>query len=550
MNFRLIFYIGVGLTMAASEHVARASDGLRTVVLSGRSIPGEPAGTTFLTTGTAVINTWGEVALSGSLQTIDPPERFIGAYYSEGGGTPRVVARRGDPVPGRPETTVFAFGELWRPKIADSGRTTLIADILDTTTSPTFGLKMALFADDGSRLSTIVASGDPAVGLADDASITFPLSVFSTTLGDDGWFLYSGLSRTPAPDFLRGTVLYSNTGFGPSVPLLATGQPAPGLGADVEFGERLFAAKPVGDRLPLLVRLQGLGVDSRNDDALFLYTPSETTLLAREGDPAPHLPAETIASLDGNGLPTLSERGDLLVMAGLSSPERVQIDFVVLKRDAAGSWSTLLRPGDPVPSGASDEVFSRLFGPIASDERGGFALRARIASPGMPTREALVERDGEGVRAIAVEGDLAPGTPAGFRFGSLWPESRIARNRHGQTAFLADIGNSTDPTLSGRAIYGQTLDGELRLIAREGGLLDVSDDPLTQDLREISFLDFEPNSGSGGSSGLNDAGQIVFEARFTDGTNGVFVSNIVLVPEPATWPLMIVGMSAVSWRRR
>jgi hypothetical protein len=46
-------------------------------------------------------------------------------------------------------------------------------------------------------------------------------------------------------------------------------------------------------------------------------------------------------------------------------------------------------------------------------------------------------------------------------------------------------------------------------------------------------------------------GQVSFEARFTDGSSGVFVSNLVAVPEPAgAVPLALVLAAVVSRRGR
>ena len=79
----------------------------------------------------------------------------------------------------------------------------------------------------------------------------------------------------------------------------------------------------------------------------------------------------------------------------------------------------------------------------------------------------------------------------------------------------------------------------LTLIAREGDLLDVDDGPRT-DFRKVSFLNFNrPNRlRIARTSGFNDLGQVAFRATFTDGTSGVFVSNLVAVPEPSSLALL------------
>jgi hypothetical protein len=86
-------------------------------------------------------------------------------------------------------------------------------------------------------------------------------------------------------------------------------------------------------------------------------------------------------------------------------------------------------------------------------------------------------------------------------------------------------------------IWATDLNGQLRLIVRTGDLFDVNDDPLVSDLRTISFLTFQEWSGNedGRRSAFNDLGQLAFHASFTDGTSGIFVSNLVaVVPEPRT----------------
>ncbi|MEZ6072461.1 MAG: PEP-CTERM sorting domain-containing protein [Pirellulales bacterium] len=63
-------------------------------------------------------------------------------------------------------------------------------------------------------------------------------------------------------------------------------------------------------------------------------------------------------------------------------------------------------------------------------------------------------------------------------------------------------------------------------------------------------MNFELSSGNqdGRNSLFNDRGQVAFGATFTDGTSGIFVSNAVAVPEPAS--LMLFAVGATLLRRR
>ena len=65
----------------------------------------------------------------------------------------------------------------------------------------------------------------------------------------------------------------------------------------------------------------------------------------------------------------------------------------------------------------------------------------------------------------------------------------------------------------------------MQLIARAGDQMEVAPD----DFRTISELNFTSASGNndGLSSGFNDLGQLVYWARFTDSSEGVFLSHAV-----------------------
>jgi hypothetical protein len=70
------------------------------------------------------------------------------------------------------------------------------------------------------------------------------------------------------------------------------------------------------------------------------------------------------------------------------------------------------------------------------------------------------------------------------------------------------------------------------------------------DFRKISSLDFAANSGNGDGrqSGFNDRGQIAFAAFFMDGSSGVFVSDVVAVPEPGGYALLAALVLSVVRR--
>ena len=153
------------------------------------------------------------------------------------------------------------------------------------------------------------------------------------------------------------------------------------------------------------------------------------------------------------------------------------------------------------------------------------------------------EGGGNGLSLIARTGDAAPGTSSGVNFSDFGFVSNLVLNGSGQTAFFGDLtGTGVDSSNDG-GIWAEDRSGVLTLIAREGDLIDVDSGP-SVDLRAIRNLFFSGITGNedGRRSSFNDLGQLAFGATFTDGSSGIFVSNLVAVPEPTSWVLAVLGL--------
>src|SRR5262245_40119134 len=130
--------------------------------------------------------------------------------------------------------------------------------------------------------------------------------------------------------------------------------------------------------------------------------------------------------------------------------------------------------------------------------------------------------------------------PNDIRFASLPPP---ALNDVGQIAFWAALSSGAS------SIWATDSLGILRSIARASDILEVS----PGDFRTVESLFFFGSSGNSDSrpSAFNYAGQISFSVRFTDRSSGIFVSNAVVIPEPASFALIGMLMpSPPSYRRR
>jgi hypothetical protein len=119
----------------------------------------------------------------------------------------------------------------------------------------------------------------------------------------------------------------------------------------------------------------------------------------------------------------------------------------------------------------------------------------------------------------------------------------MAVNKARQLAIYAHYGSEpVGPYPSG--IWATDNSGVLRLIVHNGQELEVA----PGDRRTISYVwTYGHDTGlqDGHQSWFNEAGQIVFGARFTDHSEGIFVSNAVAVPEPSTILLCLLGLVAL-----
>lgn len=141
------------------------------------------------------------------------------------------------------------------------------------------------------------------------------------------------------------------------------------------------------------------------------------------------------------------------------------------------------------------------------------------------------------VQPIVYAGDRVPGVETEMVFENRFTAGvNVTMNQRGQLAFL---GSALDPSGLRRSrkdgIWAEDIHGELQLIAIEGQSINVSSDPKKPDLKTISRIYFRggSNNSDGYGSSFNDFGEIAFYARFTDSSEGNFVSRKVAIPEPA-----------------
>jgi hypothetical protein len=211
----------------------------------------------------------------------------------------------------------------------------------------------------------------------------------------------------------------------------------------------------------------------------------------------------------------------------------------------SGSLELVVRNGVQAPSLPAGVVFADAFSqPPLLNDANQIAFIDDLSGAGVDAtnQKSLWISGPSGLNLVARDGSSAPGLP-----GQVFKELSLPQlNAAGQIAFLAGVGPASDGGSS--SIWATDRSGVLRLVVRAGDPLEVApgDVRMIQDfdvMREI------PGEHDGRPSYFNDLGQVAFLANFTDGSQGIFVSNAAAVPEPTAITLSIVVLLSCAFFR-
>jgi len=519
------FFIGTGTSTATAQP-------LRTVALSGAPAPGTSAGVNFDDFGvnfdTLSLNGAGQTAFAGRLTSIEVNSQ-LGIWSEGAGGGLALVARSGDVASG---TAGLSFTSFLNP-VLNGARTLFRANL--TGTGVNSSNNTGLWSEGaGGGLALLAREGNQAPGTA---GATF-FGLGNPVLNDAGQAAFSGSLNNTQDGTVNDTNdqgIWSEGAGGGLELLVRKGNQAPGAAVDVNF-VRLF--NPVlngAGQTAFRGDLIGPGVVNSNDRGIWSEgTGVGVALVAREGNAAPGTAAG--ANFSGFGNPVLNDAGQTAFQGFLDGPGvNGENNSGLWSEGAGGGLALVAREGNQAPGTSAGVDFSILFPPVLNGA-GQTAFHGRLTGTGVNASNNTglwSEGAGDGLALVAREGNPAPGTPAGVNFSEFTFTRSQVLNGEGQTAFSADLTGAGVNDSNDVGIWAEDLLGVLTLIVREGDLLDVDDGPDT-DFRTISELDFVDNSGNedGRSSGFNDLEQIAFRALFTDGTSGLFVSELETVSVP------------------
>lgn len=551
----------------------------QTVALTGQNLPGASDGAVYSLFSSATLNANGQVA-------------FATAVADSGGGVAlvsdilgplSVLARTGESVPGiTGGATYSALGDSPATfQINNNGQFIFSATIEGTSVSQ--DNDEIVFSNILGTSTPVLREGVPTQGFTDlpnpGSSSGF---AFDAALTDQGALVYTQLSNTG-----DGSIVLSQSG-GVTSSIL---QPGSGVsGGDQQFSGLAFLEVLADGGVQISAGLSG------NDN--FVTSLEEASspslgsgLFVDRGDGL-----ETVA-LPGQSVPSGEPN---LVLAGLSNP-RISGDAVVFDsrifddqiteftdqpfrqgvfQSSEGQFQSIASSGDIVT--LEDETRVIEFASLIDVGAEGQILYQAVTRPenaDEPFESRFISFEDGVHRTIALGGSQVPDLDEGVLFGlslssnlrdavasdSFLPEftgflpSSRGIGGDGQIVFTARLAGDDVNEFNNEALFVE-VDGQLQLLAREGDLFDLNDDPLVEDLRTLSSvvdtsfaLSVFGSSLDAGGSAFNDSGQLIANFEFTDGTEGIFVfdaSSQVAIPEPTNVLAGAFALVAFSLRRR
>ena len=521
---------------------AQAPD-IEIVALTGQQVPGATPGVTFcdFSFRGPTLNSSGQttfVAESASLCRFNDDR---GIYSSgSGSGSLAELAREGTQVPNASAGVVFSDFESGFNVLNDSGQSAFVADLRGTGVgnSNNSGVYGSRFG----RLEQIARTGDQAPGVT-------PGVVF-TRFG--GWLAINASGQTAFMADLTGGFPNSgifSEGSGTLAMVAHTGDEVPDSDPDISFGSFSFPSINASGKTAFRASLSGPGI---NDSGIYSDRHGELEQIAQTGGQVPNATSGTVFSSIGHN-PTINASGEIVFVASLSGESINLNNSRGIYSDRSGTLTEVVRAGDHAPNADPGVVFSSAgFGFPAHNASGQIAFRSNLLGAGVDaTNNAAIYIGGSAtLTQIAREGNQAPDADPGVLLGDLWEEPLL--NALGQTAFETILTGKDVRDWNDVGIYATDIDGDLVEIIREGKQIDVNEDPLITDLRTVRTLSLFSSISDGGGhrSGFNDKGQIAFVARFTDDSEGIFLSNLVAVPEPSNLAFLVfAAIGLLKFRR-
>jgi hypothetical protein len=527
------------------------SQAVHTIALSGQHATGTTGNVSFDGFGVPQITAAGQAVFIGELRGDGigcTPNRTLcntTGLWAGGAGSLALVVRGGDTAPGLPvgvRFTAFALADE-NLRASSNGPLSFQAGAYAPDNTEYYGA----WAGWTGTLQPAILSGDQAPGLPPELRIS--------AFDGPGNFNVNSFGQQVLSARLRSTVNPADDSEGiwssrsGTLQLVAHGgDHSPGMPADVSFSYVGNALLNSLGHLAFSAGLVGGGFNFGHDTSLWSDRSGSLALVASADQHAPGTDSGVVFQSVGS---MRIDAADHIAFNGwLSGPGATPENARGIWSDVGGSLSPVVRAGEHAPGTPSGVSFSD-FDEVLMSSSGKIAFNAHLigGGPDWDYNDTVWSNSSGMLRLVARRGDALPGTN-GIVIGGAG-DAMI--NDAGQVAFPGSV------LLPGDSYFYESLCAEdkagvLHLVAREGGQIEVA----PGDVRTIKSFDFvlgdsDGLNGDGSPLAFNGRGQITFSANFTDGTSGIFISDVAAVPEPNATTLLaaaVITLLATRYRFR
>lgn len=491
-----------------------------TLLMTGSDAPGTEPGVTFLFFGPPVINDAGQMAFGGELAGPGVDDNNEDVIYALDDGGLTLVLRTGDPIADAGAgVTITRTDNIY---ISAEGHVAATGNLAGPGVS--ISSSSAAFVWDGASLGLFARQGDQAPGTEPGIELGNFYDLNFSGAGHASF--YSILAGTDVGSFNNIAVYSGSSG---DLRLVAReGDHAFGFDETTRY-LRLDYRPVSNDAGGTVFRADVRGPETYS--VIYAHSGGSLRIVARSGQVAPGIGAGLDVQLGIVEDPVINGSGHAAFHAVLVGEDADFLSNSGVFAETHHGLRLVSREGDAAPDAGSGTVFREYNNLIFNDAgQATFVATLDGASVNSTNDQALYTERNGALALIALGGEHAPGTEPGVEYRDFFYGA--SANAAGQVAFVGFLGGEGVSAQNNEALYVTTLDGEVRLIARERDLFDVNDDPAVEEWRTIAGVGFYSGSGGddGRPTGLNDAGGLALRLSFTDGTGGLFLVDTFTTP--------------------
>jgi hypothetical protein len=440
-------------------------------------------------------------------------------YYATADDT-QVLMWESQQAPDMPAGVVISYLLLASECLAENGTVALVPAVSGPGIVPGYN-DYVLYAGYPGALQKVLQGGDQAPGCEPGVYIDVSQpGYFLCFVSDNGTLRVEARVAGPGVSSLNDSAVW----IGPPDDLALVyrdGMPAPGCAVGVTFAYGdLFVHNDFG-QVSFRGGLRGTGVTSANDQGLWFGTAGALMRLAREGDPAPFMPAGVTWKTAG-GTPDMSVTGYTGECSYIQGPGVTEInDFAFYFCDDEGLF-LLQREGDPAVE-VGPEVTLTPTGSWLVNNRNELFCSVKYAGAGVSTtnRWAMYFGPLADLHQTLRDSDPAPTFICGT---TLWRINGVPT-----LGGMNDVGDVVAPTqIQGASVTDadkvvlwmrhHVLQRWVPLLRSGSGI-----DGRTLYAADETAFDCGATGGADGRhQKLNDSAMLAMRLEFADGTHGIY----------------------------